>query len=358
MKRFLSVLLAVVMCLCSLSFVASADDAAAFAKFDHVVEIHVGMSIDPTDTSLYEGDSAENNVYTRFLLDEFNIKMVVDWTASTTDFAQKVSLCIAADTLPDALVITDYNQFLAALDSDQLYDLTEVYEKYASDKVKGIYNDYGESVFANVSRDGRMYGIQGTEAPVSYYPLMIVQENWLADLGLEVPKTISELHDVAKAIKDAAPAGESTIPILGAAKNGSVYTKFYNAGDSTYSFDPIFTAMNAYPGWFTVDEEGKVQYGTLSQETRDTLEILAKWYAEGLIDPEFATRDNSDDVFAANNAGICFACWWKPGYGSGDSFTNSPIVDYQGYPLYADNGTWNTKQPNLGSILTKSHRLS
>lgn len=45
-----------------------ADDAApgenddrAFAKFDHVVEVHYGYQIDPKDTTLPDGDSVDNN---------------------------------------------------------------------------------------------------------------------------------------------------------------------------------------------------------------------------------------------------------------------------------------------------------
>ena len=59
-----------------------ADDAApgnnddrAFEKFDHVVEVHIGCQIDPVDTTLAEGEDAENNQYTRYLLDNYNIKV-------------------------------------------------------------------------------------------------------------------------------------------------------------------------------------------------------------------------------------------------------------------------------------------
>lgn len=351
MRKLLSLVLVLMLVVSAMSM-ALADDEVAYGRFPETVEVHVGMGIDATDTSLYEGDSVDNNVYTRYYLDTYNIKIVVDWTASTTDFNQKVALCIASDNLPDALVVTDYNQFLAALSAGQLYDMTDIYNTYASDGVKGIYAGYGDNAFAAVSKNGRMYALQGTEAPNSYYCQMIVQENWLDELGIEVPKTVDEVYEAAVAIREAAPAGENTIPILGASKNGQVYSKFYNVGDNSYSFDPIFTAMGAYPGFFTVDDEGTVSYGSLTQETRETLEMLAQWYAEGLIDLEFATRDNSGDVYAANNAGIFFGSWWMAGYGSNDSWINNPDVDYQMYPLYDNNGVWNVKNPSLGSKYT------
>ena len=37
------------------------NDDRAFAKFDHVVEVHYGYQIDPKDTTLPDGDSVDNN---------------------------------------------------------------------------------------------------------------------------------------------------------------------------------------------------------------------------------------------------------------------------------------------------------
>ena len=49
----------------------------AFQKFDEVVEVHIGQAVSTTD-SLPEGLSVENNQYTDYLLENFNIKVVVD----------------------------------------------------------------------------------------------------------------------------------------------------------------------------------------------------------------------------------------------------------------------------------------
>ena len=57
------------------------NDDRAFKKFDHVVEVHIGEQIDAADKTLPKGDSADNNQYTRYLLDNYNIKIVADWTA-------------------------------------------------------------------------------------------------------------------------------------------------------------------------------------------------------------------------------------------------------------------------------------
>ena len=63
------------------------NDDRAFKKFDEVVEITFGQQVDPVDTTLPEGDAVDNNQYTRYLEENYNIKYVMEWTAgNTSDF--------------------------------------------------------------------------------------------------------------------------------------------------------------------------------------------------------------------------------------------------------------------------------
>lgn len=356
MKKSLFLVLVALMLLSLFTMFASAENEFAFKKFDDMVEVHIGRSVSPTDTSLAEGDTADNNYYTRFLLDNYNIKVVLDWTAANgPDFNQKVALCIASDTLPDVIILPERSYFMAAVDAEQLYDLKPLYDKYASDQFKSIYATTNGQAEEKVTFDGKMLALPTVSVGADGINVLMVQENWLVDLGLEVPKTISELYEVLVAIRDAKPAGERTIPLLGPDKNGRVYNDFLHSYGGN-QFDPIFAAMDAYPGFFVADEEGKVHYGSLTDETRATLEILAQWYAEGLIDPEVATRDSSSDVLNANECGFFCGPWYSIGYGTGDSFKNSEEADWQAYPLYTEDGRWNTKMKTLGNSYTVVNR--
>ena len=78
------------------------NDDRAFAKFDHVVEVHYGYQIDPKDTTLPDGDSVDNNQYTRYLLDNYNIKVVC-----TKESAQFRIVIAASQTVQSCLWIID-----------------------------------------------------------------------------------------------------------------------------------------------------------------------------------------------------------------------------------------------------------
>ncbi len=111
----------------------------------------------------------------------------------------------------------------------------------------------------------------------------MIRKDWLDKLGLEVPETLDDWYNVLKAFKTQDPNGNGKadeIPI----------TSTFNMRD-IYRFGEAFglyRAGNAECRW-GVDEEGKIFFKDTTEEFRQTLEFLNKLYAEGLLDPEYAT---------------------------------------------------------------------
>ena len=68
-----------------------------------------------------DGMSYEDNSYTRLLKKDLNIDVVYDWVASSSDFDEKMNLCIGSGTIPD-LMNVNAAQYRALLK----YDLIQV----------------------------------------------------------------------------------------------------------------------------------------------------------------------------------------------------------------------------------------
>lgn len=358
MKRFLTCFLAALIIFSLPGTLVLADEAAdrearAFQKFPEVVEVHIGRSVDPTDATLVDGDTADDNVYYRYLLDEFNIKVINDWTAAAgDDFKQKLSLSIAGNSLPDAVVAPDRTFFTAAAKAGQLYDLTDLFNEYASQVALDILGTTNGKAIENCSIDGRLLALPNTTVGTDGVIVMFIRQDWLDKLDLQVPKTVKEIEIVARAFKEANfGAGGVTIPILGAQKDGRVYHNYLNSANNACAFDPIFQAFDAYPG-FWYEENGEVVYGTLTPQTKEALALLQAWYKEGLIDPEFATRDYSAAPINAGQVGIFFGPWWAMGYGYADIWKNTPDADWQAYPVYTEEGKWNSHMKEVGNWYT------
>ncbi|HEY5583272.1 MAG TPA: extracellular solute-binding protein [Ruminiclostridium sp.] len=325
----------------------------AFGKFEKPVDVHIGMSVDPTDKTLPAGDKAGSNQYTKYLKDNYNINIIVDWTAgSGNDYNQKVSLAIASGKLPDGLVVNDRTYMTKAASSGLLYDISSLFKQYQSAQVKLIMASTEGRALENASYNGKMVSLPNITAEADGVHEMWIRKDWLDKLKLPVPKTISDIEKTAKAFVDNKVAGKTTIGIAGPSKNTFAYCTFLNSSNNMGGFDPIFSAMGATPGYWLDNGDGTVSYGTISDTTRKSLETLAKLYKEGLIDPEMGTRDNVGDPINANQVGIFFGPWWNGGYGNGDSFKNDPKANWQAYPVYNDNGQWDTHMKTTGSSYT------
>lgn len=197
--------------------------------------------------------------------------------------------------------------------------------------------------------DGRQYAIPAVEVETGSVQVLNVRQDWLDEYGLDAPKTLDDVENIAKVFAEKKPAGEDTIPLAGPDKNTKCYTSFLDTGTTTGGFDAVFTANGAYPGLFLKDDDGNVTYGTDSDATRSTLERLADWYAKGYIDPEMGTRDSTIEQINAGKVGMFFGAWWVSGYGIGDAYRNEPDANWQTYPIYTDDGEWNVR---LGSATT------
>nr|AYQ74892.1 extracellular solute-binding protein [Cohnella candidum] len=330
----------------------SGDDLA-FYKFPKPVDVHIGMVVDPTDKTLPKGDSVGNNQYTRYLKDKYNINIIVDWTAATgNDFKQKVSLSIASGNLPDGMVVDDRSFMTKAASSGLLYDITDLFQQYQSQQVKDIMASTQGRAMENASYKGRMVSLPNITVDTDGVHVMWVRKDWLDKLNLPVPKTLSDIEKTAKAFIDNKMGGANTIGIAGPSKNTFPYATFLVSSNNMGGFDPVFGAMDAYPGYWLDNGDGTVTYGTTTENTKKTLALLADWYKKGLIDPEVGTRDNVGDPINANQAGIFFGPWWNGGYGNGDSFKNDKTANWQAYPVYDDQGKWNVHMKTTGSTYT------
>ncbi|MDR1566717.1 MAG: extracellular solute-binding protein [Treponema sp.] len=329
-------------------------DDLAFSKFTRPVDVHIGHAVNPLDTTLPKGDTAGSNQYTRYYLDKHNINIIVDWTAASgEDYNQKVSLCIASDTLPDALIAPNYNYVLKAAKAGQLYDITGLYQQYASNQVKDILDTFQGKAVETASYEGRMIALPNASVMDDGVTIMCIQKNWLDQYKLPVPRTLDDIENAARVFKKNAPAGTATVPIAGPDKNGKPYRNFIESLSNDKTFDPVFNAYDVYPGYFLDNGDGTVSYGSLNPNMKPALERLARWYKDGLIDPEVGARDRTGELVNANYAGMFFGPWWAIGYGNGDSFKNNPKADWQAYPVYSDNGKWNVSQkaPSTAALM-------
>ena len=320
----------------------TAKEDLPFSKYPETVTVHLGGSMDP-NAKLPDGMSYDDNSYTRLLKDDLNIEVVYDWVTSSSDFDEKMNLCIGSGTIPE-LMNVKATQYRALLKYDMIQPLDQYFEDYASDILKGYVESGGEELKKCISNDkGEMMAIPAPSMMVGEINEMWIRQDWLDNLGLEVPRTWDELVTVAEAFVTQDPDGngeDDTIGILGPGNSNHI-----NAiGANQFGLDPLFCSFQSYPQYWLQDEDGTVKYGSIQPETRTALEKIQKLYTDKLIDPEMLVRNNCQEAVLSGKVGIFFQPWYA-GYTMSEAILAGE-ADWRAYftPLSED-GNYYTHMP-------------
>lgn len=332
----------------------TAKEDLPLSKYPETVTVHLGGSLNP-NAKLPEGMSYENNSYLDFLSEDLNIKVVYDWIASSSDFDEKMNLCIGSGTIPE-LMNVNATQYRALLKYDMIQPLDQYFDDYASDALKGYVESGGEELKKCISNDkGEMMAIPAPNITAGGINEMWIRQDWLDNLGLEVPRTWDELAAVAEAFVTQDPDGNGEADTIGILGPGN--TDHMNAiGGNQFGLDPLFSSFQSYPQYWLQDEDGTVKYGSIQPETRTALEKIQKLYTDKLIDTEMLVRSNCQEAVLSGKVGIFFGPWWI-GYTVSDA-TLAGEADWRAYftPLSED-GKYYTHMPDPTStyvVVSKS----
>lgn len=167
----------------------------------------------------------------------------------------------------------------AAIDDEVIYDLTDVAADYMPNYTAWLDSN-SDYAGACSTVDGRLY----SAGYLRYGALTnsmggILNQDWLEETGLDTPVTYDDMYNVLTAMKDNGHSGAfwmtSALTCVG-------YT--YTAG---YDLDIETGFMNI---------DGTIDYALIGDNCKSYLEMLNKWYSEGLIYPEFMTIDSTSDT--------------------------------------------------------------
>lgn len=162
------------------------------------------------NVSFPDGDTYEDNAYTRMAEKELNIDIVDEFEANGDDYDRQVSLALSAGDIPDMMKVGTLDELQELYENDLIADLTEVYDEYASDYLKSIYDSYEGRAMDNVTIDGKMMALPGTNGDAG--PSIVwIRSDWMEQLGLEVDEdhdgciTIEDVEMIAKEFMDKNP---------------------------------------------------------------------------------------------------------------------------------------------------------
>lgn len=211
-------------------------------------------------------------------------------------YHELLNVKLAAGEVPDFLYIRQAETLGTYVKQGVIAPLSEdMVKKNAPDLYKAI-NDLYPGAFELGKVDGVLYGIPALNRTNIFHIPLVYRADWMKKVGVaKVPETLAEFETLMYKFAKEDPDGNGKNDTYGLSKDGfmAVLGAF-----GVMAFDD----RSPYPYW--MEKKGKIINDTTSPEARQALELLAKWYKDGIIDPEFITGENQGGYWAISHAFI------------------------------------------------------
>ncbi len=321
----------------------SSTDNASSNRSDDPIQVSMGRQT-LQNVTFPDGDSYEDNAYVRMTEKELNIDITDEFEATGDDYDRQVSLALSAGEIPDMMKINSLDTLKELYENDMIADLTEVYDEYASDYIKSLYDSYDGRALKNVTFDGKMMALPATNGDNG--PSMAwIRSDWLDQIGLDIDEDkdgiikIEDLETVAKAFMKENPAGVENVV-------GMAFAPWLtsNDPDGTFSMNSIAYAMGAFPKTW-MEKDGNVIYGSTTEEMKQALSVVSGWFQEGILDPQVGTRtwDDITALLVNGQCGIAFGVWHMPGWLLSNVYALNDQVTFEPYVVEDANEMINCK---------------
>lgn len=277
-KKLLALLCALFMLTTMISALAFAEEAAPLTKAtlpltDQTTTFKIWIPFGNTTIMTGEGDRK------CWIEMEKRTNVHIEWISPAAgEEKEKFNLLFASDELPDAIEST-YIQDLYPGGIDQaiadgyILRLNELIEKFAPNynHIRVLRDEIRRNTTTDQGNVAVFADVQPDEAPPWFGPVM--RKDFLDQCGLAKPVTIDDWYKTLKAFKEQL---NIEVPFFLSRSTdlafGNMFVGAWDIGGDIYQIDDV------------------VKFGPAQSAYKEALTELRKWYAEGLIDPEYTTR--------------------------------------------------------------------
>lgn len=221
--------------------------------------------------------------------------------------SEKFNLMVASNDLSDIIsnATTLYtNGGEAAVADEILIDHLPYLTEELTPQICKLMEAYPDAVPEALTESGWLAGMpqlsMQTETTQTFGPM--IRKDWLDELGLNVPETYDELHDVLAAFKEKKGADAPLLLNYAATGINNGLIEGYGI------FGLVADAAMSEP-YYQVDDT--VMYGPIQPEFKEYLTMIHDWYQEGLIWQDFMSytdfQNPPTDVILADRAGVFYA---------------------------------------------------
>ncbi|MCR2048395.1 extracellular solute-binding protein [Acetatifactor muris] len=231
---------------------------------------------------------------------KFNVKFELEDMGA--DSATRVNQFFLADDLPDImwLGLSTTDAMTYGVSEGMLLDWTPYMNEETMPNLMNVLKDYPDALVASTTPDGKVYSLPYIRGPVyanntgAFSGTIRVNINkvWLDKVNMDMPATLDEFVEVARAFKQQDPGGvgEQLIPV---------------SDNQNKIKDYIWNALGFYGSGQTYGtnfaiKNNQITLPAYTPEAKEFMQTLNTMLKEGLLSPDYFTLDQ--DTNRANVA--------------------------------------------------------
>lgn len=261
-----------------------------FSQLDSKASVSIGTMEDNYTMQYYESISG---VHIQFF-----------HPSSATSIGEALNVMISSGEYTDLIgsIMNASDGLDTLIENDVILRLNEYIDQYGY-YLSQVFEEYPEFYTQVLTYEGNigLYPTSRLDPSTRYFESFVIRQDWLDTLGLEKPTTVDEWYTVLKAFATRDPNGNGQNDELPFVGNSNEQMGVYRLG-SLFGFNACF-----YKEYACSILDGKVTFAANAPQFEDYVTTMAQWYAEGLLDPEYASTDaTSWQEKVLSDLGGCF----------------------------------------------------
>lgn len=250
-----------------------------------------GLSQEPITFTFYSADGLEDpwtDPVAKKITEATGVTLKTEYPSDGTD--NGITLMIATGEYPDLIFAKGDSDLL--IDNDVLIDMSDLIDEYGP-HIKELYGDEYENL--RYSKDDpsiyQLCSNKVQEEVLSTAGTAQLQWAVLAENDYKIPYTLEEYTQMIRDYMEAHPTinGRNVIGISISCTDWHWYT--------TLSDPAGFIANGSTDdGQWIVDADNNVSYKHAAEGQKEYFQWLNQMYAEGILDPDFATQTHEDYI--------------------------------------------------------------
>ncbi len=291
MKKMTALILALVLCLSSVSALALDSNIVLDSTWPIVKEpVSVTIGVVPQNNGEYDLENVWQIQY-------FNAMSNLDITWQHIERSaakERIPLMLAGDTMPDAII--GYTGMKApqiaqyGVDEGMLYPIDTLLDYMPN--FKALLEAKPEIRAGLVAFDGHIYGLPAlADGANSYILRYFINNDWLKNVGKEMPNTLDEFYDVLVAFRDldADGDGDPTNEIPASVS----WSESYKLRAWILNALGFCTTGSNSALYYKADGTSEPAYIPYRSEYKEYLTYMNKLWTEGLLDQDMFTQTQS-----------------------------------------------------------------